>query len=119
MDHLVDYRCNILKSSSRFSSSEQHQLSDIVTPRFNRWLWLTLHKCFHHSLSFKHANYLNSAVLSFYNPNSKVSYSLSHSLFHQVYKSEEKTEVKKKHSFIDLVRTPKMRKQSLIVFYLW
>uniref|UniRef100_A0A665WH57 Si:dkey-119m7.4 n=1 Tax=Echeneis naucrates TaxID=173247 RepID=A0A665WH57_ECHNA len=26
---------------------------------------------------------------------------------------------KKKHSFIDLVRTPKMRKQSLIVFYLW
>ncbi|XP_026197055.1 solute carrier family 22 member 6 [Anabas testudineus] len=37
----------------------------------------------------------------------------------QVYKVEEKTEVKKKHSFIDLVRTPKMRKQSLIVFYLW
>ncbi|KAI3364662.1 hypothetical protein L3Q82_010843 [Scortum barcoo] len=37
----------------------------------------------------------------------------------QVYKIEEKTELKKKHSFIDLVRTPKMRKQSLIVFYLW
>lgn len=44
---------------------------------------------------------------------------LTHPLFHQVYKVEEKTEVKKKHSFIDLVRTPKMRKQSLIVFYLW
>uniref|UniRef100_A0A3B4XPA2 Si:dkey-119m7.4 n=1 Tax=Seriola lalandi dorsalis TaxID=1841481 RepID=A0A3B4XPA2_SERLL len=27
--------------------------------------------------------------------------------------------LRKKHSFIDLVRTPKMRKQSLIVFYLW
>ncbi|XP_051265873.1 solute carrier family 22 member 6 [Dicentrarchus labrax] len=38
----------------------------------------------------------------------------------QVYKSEERTErAKKKHSFIDLVRTPKMRKQSLIIFYLW
>nr|XP_020492316.1 solute carrier family 22 member 6-A-like [Labrus bergylta] len=37
----------------------------------------------------------------------------------QVYKVEEKTEVKRKYSFIDLVRTPKMRKQSLIVFYLW
>ncbi|XP_071334549.1 organic cation transporter protein [Trachinotus anak] len=37
----------------------------------------------------------------------------------EIYKIEEKTEVKKKHSFIDLVRTPKMRKQSLIVFYLW
>ncbi|XP_070843499.1 organic cation transporter protein [Chaetodon trifascialis] len=37
----------------------------------------------------------------------------------QVYKIEKKTEGKKKHSFIDLVRTPKMRKQSLIVFYLW
>ncbi|XP_045916738.1 organic cation transporter protein [Micropterus dolomieu] len=37
----------------------------------------------------------------------------------QVYKIEEDTEVKKKHSIIDLVRTPKMRKQSLIVFYLW
>ncbi|CAB1457237.1 unnamed protein product [Pleuronectes platessa] len=36
----------------------------------------------------------------------------------QVYKTEEKTKVKKKHSCIDLVRTPKMRKQSLIVFYL-
>ncbi|TDH00047.1 hypothetical protein EPR50_G00183370 [Perca flavescens] len=36
----------------------------------------------------------------------------------QVYKIEEKTEVKKNH-FIDLVRTPKMRKHSLIVFYLW
>ncbi|XP_026174576.1 organic cation transporter protein [Mastacembelus armatus] len=37
----------------------------------------------------------------------------------QDYKTEEKTEVKKKHSFIDLFRTPKMRKQSLILFYLW
>ncbi|XP_041661901.1 solute carrier family 22 member 6 [Cheilinus undulatus] len=37
----------------------------------------------------------------------------------QVYKTEEKTKVKRKHSIIDLVRTPKMRKQSLIVFYLW
>ncbi|XP_008283849.1 organic cation transporter protein [Stegastes partitus] len=37
----------------------------------------------------------------------------------QVYKTEEKTGLKKKHSFFDLVRTPKMRKQSLIVFYLW
>ncbi|XP_042359909.1 organic cation transporter protein [Plectropomus leopardus] len=37
----------------------------------------------------------------------------------QVYQIEDKTEEKKKHSFIDLVRTPKMRKQSLIVFYLW
>ncbi|XP_068432785.1 organic cation transporter protein [Clinocottus analis] len=37
----------------------------------------------------------------------------------QMRKVEEKTEVKKKHSVIDLVRTPKMRKQSLIVFYLW
>ncbi|XP_023152726.1 organic cation transporter protein isoform X2 [Amphiprion ocellaris] len=37
----------------------------------------------------------------------------------QVYKTEEKTGVKQKHSFFDLVRTPKMRKQSLIVFYLW
>ncbi|XP_073349319.1 organic cation transporter protein [Pagrus major] len=37
----------------------------------------------------------------------------------QVCKMEEQTEVKKRHSFIDLVRTPKMRKQSLIVFYLW
>ncbi|XP_040920746.1 solute carrier family 22 member 6-B [Toxotes jaculatrix] len=38
----------------------------------------------------------------------------------RVYKSEErKEEVKKKYSFIDLVRTPKMRRQSLIVFYLW
>ncbi|KAM3602369.1 uncharacterized protein V6R79_002793 [Siganus canaliculatus] len=37
----------------------------------------------------------------------------------QVYKVEEKAEVKRKHSFLDLVRTPKMRKQSLIVFYLW
>ncbi|XP_068198918.1 solute carrier family 22 member 6-A isoform X2 [Antennarius striatus] len=33
--------------------------------------------------------------------------------------SEEKPEEKKKHSFIDLVRTPKMRKRSLIIFYLW
>ncbi|XP_070706011.1 organic cation transporter protein [Pempheris klunzingeri] len=37
----------------------------------------------------------------------------------QVYNLEGKREVKRKHSFIDLVRTPKMRKQSLIVFYLW
>ncbi|XP_029983819.1 organic cation transporter protein [Sphaeramia orbicularis] len=37
----------------------------------------------------------------------------------EVNKIEEKTEVKRKHSFIDLVQTPKMRKQSLIVFYLW
>uniref|UniRef100_A0AAQ4PGZ0 Si:dkey-119m7.4 n=1 Tax=Gasterosteus aculeatus aculeatus TaxID=481459 RepID=A0AAQ4PGZ0_GASAC len=37
----------------------------------------------------------------------------------EVHNIEEKTVVKKKHSFIDLVRTPKMRKQSLIVFYLW
>ncbi|KAM9339632.1 solute carrier family 22 member 6 [Symphorus nematophorus] len=37
----------------------------------------------------------------------------------QVYKTEENTEMKKKHSLIDLIRTPKMRKQSLIVFYLW
>ncbi|KAA8583240.1 hypothetical protein FQN60_015786 [Etheostoma spectabile] len=37
----------------------------------------------------------------------------------QVYEIKEKTEGKKNHSFIDLVRTPKMRKQSLIVFYLW
>ncbi|XP_058469882.1 organic cation transporter protein [Solea solea] len=35
------------------------------------------------------------------------------------YENTEKTEVKKKHSCIDLLRTPKMRKQSLIVFYLW
>ncbi|XP_019947073.2 organic cation transporter protein [Paralichthys olivaceus] len=37
----------------------------------------------------------------------------------QVYKTEEKSKVKKTHSCIDLVRTPKMRKQTLIVFYLW
>ncbi|XP_062266759.1 organic cation transporter protein isoform X2 [Platichthys flesus] len=37
----------------------------------------------------------------------------------QVYKTEETTKVKKTYSCIDLVRTPKMRKQSLIVFYLW
>ncbi|XP_069017769.1 organic cation transporter protein isoform X2 [Embiotoca jacksoni] len=37
----------------------------------------------------------------------------------QVYKTEEKTVLKKNYSFFDLVRTPKMRKQSLIVFYLW
>ncbi|XP_074541941.1 solute carrier family 22 member 6 [Halichoeres trimaculatus] len=37
----------------------------------------------------------------------------------QMYKVDEKTGVKKKHSFIDLVRTPKMRRRSLIVFYLW
>ncbi|KAI9517055.1 hypothetical protein NQZ68_008310 [Dissostichus eleginoides] len=37
----------------------------------------------------------------------------------QVNRVEKKNEVKKKHSFIDLVRTPKMRKHSLIMFYLW
>ncbi|XP_037304945.2 solute carrier family 22 member 13 isoform X2 [Pungitius pungitius] len=37
----------------------------------------------------------------------------------QVHHMEEKTVVTKKHSFVDLVRTPRMRKQSLIVFYLW
>ncbi|CAK6968188.1 organic cation transporter protein [Scomber scombrus] len=37
----------------------------------------------------------------------------------EVYKIEEKTKVKRKHSVIDLIRTPNMRKQSLIVFYLW
>ncbi|XP_007556061.1 solute carrier family 22 member 6 isoform X1 [Poecilia formosa] len=37
----------------------------------------------------------------------------------QVYQTEEKTELKKNHSLVDLVRTPTMRKQSLIVFYLW
>ncbi|XP_034436315.1 organic cation transporter protein isoform X1 [Hippoglossus hippoglossus] len=37
----------------------------------------------------------------------------------QGYKTEGKTKVKETHSCIDLVRTPKMRKQSLIVFYLW
>ncbi|XP_037837338.1 organic cation transporter protein isoform X2 [Kryptolebias marmoratus] len=38
---------------------------------------------------------------------------------YQVNQTEEQTILKKKHSFFDLVRTPKMRKQSLIVFYLW
>ncbi|XP_031717286.1 solute carrier family 22 member 6-A [Anarrhichthys ocellatus] len=37
----------------------------------------------------------------------------------QVHNVEEKAGVKKKYSFLDLVRTPKMRKHSLIVFYLW
>ncbi|XP_005931111.1 solute carrier family 22 member 6 isoform X1 [Haplochromis burtoni] len=37
----------------------------------------------------------------------------------QVCKTEEKTVAKNKHSFLDLVRTPRMRKHSLIVFYLW
>lgn len=37
----------------------------------------------------------------------------------QVYKVEEKKEVREKYSFKDLVRTPVMRKRSLIVFYLW
>ncbi|XP_015242282.1 PREDICTED: solute carrier family 22 member 6-like [Cyprinodon variegatus] len=37
----------------------------------------------------------------------------------QVQQTEEKTVLKKKHSFVDLIRTPKMRKHSLIVFYLW
>lgn len=32
---------------------------------------------------------------------------------------DEKSEASRKHSFVDLIRTPKMRKQSLIVFYLW
>lgn len=40
-------------------------------------------------------------------------------LCQQVYKTEEKTPAKKNYSFLDLVRTPTMRKQSLIVFYLW
>ncbi|XP_028253143.1 solute carrier family 22 member 13 [Parambassis ranga] len=31
----------------------------------------------------------------------------------------DKTVMRRKHSFLDLVRTPRMRKQSLIVFYLW
>ncbi|XP_013880743.1 organic cation transporter protein [Austrofundulus limnaeus] len=35
----------------------------------------------------------------------------------QAGQTEEK--LKKKHSFLDLLRTPTMRKQSLIVFYLW
>uniref|UniRef100_A0A8C7ZCJ8 Si:dkey-119m7.4 n=1 Tax=Oryzias sinensis TaxID=183150 RepID=A0A8C7ZCJ8_9TELE len=37
----------------------------------------------------------------------------------QVYKADQNSVLKKKHSFIDLVRTPTMRKNSLIVFYLW
>ncbi|KAM9354779.1 solute carrier family 22 member 6 [Pholidichthys leucotaenia] len=37
----------------------------------------------------------------------------------QEYKAEEKTMAKNKHSFLDLVRTPRMRRRSLIVFYLW
>ncbi|XP_041831789.1 organic cation transporter protein [Melanotaenia boesemani] len=36
-----------------------------------------------------------------------------------IYNTEEKATLKKKYSFLDLVRTPNMRKQSLIVFYLW
>ncbi|KAM7394994.1 hypothetical protein PAMA_006644 [Pampus argenteus] len=37
----------------------------------------------------------------------------------QVCKVEEEIKVKAKHSFLDLVRTPNMKKHSLIVFYLW
>ncbi|CAJ1077649.1 solute carrier family 22 member 6-B [Xyrichtys novacula] len=37
----------------------------------------------------------------------------------QVLNVEEKGELKKTYSFFDLVRTPTMRKRSLIVFYLW
>ncbi|XP_037541974.1 organic cation transporter protein [Nematolebias whitei] len=37
----------------------------------------------------------------------------------QINQTEEKTILKRKHSFFDLFRTPTMRKQSLIVFYLW
>ncbi|XP_062323526.1 solute carrier family 22 member 13 [Osmerus eperlanus] len=35
------------------------------------------------------------------------------------YKDKLKLEDKKKHTVIDLVRTPKMRRHSLIIFYLW
>lgn len=37
----------------------------------------------------------------------------------QVYKDKVKLEDKRKHTVISLVRTPKMRRQSLIIFYLW
>ncbi|XP_029965987.1 organic cation transporter protein isoform X2 [Salarias fasciatus] len=37
----------------------------------------------------------------------------------QVYKAEDKSEIQTKYSILDLVRTPRMRQQSLIVFYLW
>ncbi|KAM9840650.1 solute carrier family 22 member 6 [Aulostomus maculatus] len=37
----------------------------------------------------------------------------------QIFKSVEKMEERQKHSFMDLIRTPNMRKQSLVVFYLW
>lgn len=37
----------------------------------------------------------------------------------RVQTNEKKTGTKKKYSFLDLVRTPTMRKQSLIIFYLW
>lgn len=40
-------------------------------------------------------------------------------VFLQTCSFDEKPEVARKHSFIDLIRTPKMRKQSLIIFYLW
>ncbi|XP_054588411.1 solute carrier family 22 member 6-A isoform X2 [Nothobranchius furzeri] len=36
----------------------------------------------------------------------------------QTYQPKDKTTLKK-YSFLDLIRTPTMRKQSLIVFYLW
>uniref|UniRef100_A0A3B5L757 Si:dkey-119m7.4 n=1 Tax=Xiphophorus couchianus TaxID=32473 RepID=A0A3B5L757_9TELE len=36
-----------------------------------------------------------------------------------ISKDMEMCQLKKKHSLVDLVRTPTMRKQSLIVFYLW
>ena len=37
----------------------------------------------------------------------------------QGYKDKLKLEEKKKHTVVDLVRTPKMRRHSLIIFYLW
>ncbi|XP_056150194.1 organic cation transporter protein [Lampris incognitus] len=37
----------------------------------------------------------------------------------QSFRDNRKVEEKRKHTLTDLVRTPKMRKQSLIVFYLW
>lgn len=40
-------------------------------------------------------------------------------MFLQTCSLDEKPQAARKHSFIDLIRTPKMRKQSLIVFYLW
>ncbi|XP_061603051.1 solute carrier family 22 member 6-A isoform X1 [Cololabis saira] len=37
----------------------------------------------------------------------------------QIHNAEEKAPLRSSYSFLDLVRTPTMRKQSLIVFYLW